>query len=56
MKFKSLKKMEYTVKKGDTLWDIGRRFGTTVDAIMEANPWIKNRDHIEPGWVITIPI
>jgi signal peptidase len=33
----SMPTMEYEVKPGDTLWDIGRRFGTDVGTLMELN-------------------
>jgi LysM repeat protein len=45
----------YTVKKGDTLSAIAKRYGTTVDAILKANPNIKNPNLIKVGQVINIP-
>jgi GH25 family lysozyme M1 (1,4-beta-N-acetylmuramidase) len=44
----------YTVKKGDTLTAIARRFGTTVNKIMAANPAIKDRNLIYVGQKINI--
>ncbi len=37
----------YTVRSGDTLWDISRRNNTTVDRLMEWNPGAKGG--IKPG-------
>lgn len=48
--------MEYTVRPGDTLFQIARRFGVTVDAILAANPQITDPNRIMPGQVITIPV
>ena len=44
----------YTVR-GDTLRKIAARFGTTVDAILKANPRITNPNIIYVGQAITIP-
>ncbi|MBE6007657.1 MAG: DUF3794 domain-containing protein [Lachnospiraceae bacterium] len=38
----------YTVRKGDTLWDIAKRFNTTVDEILAINR-IEEPDIIYPG-------
>lgn len=46
--------MDYKIKKGDTLWDIARANGTTVDAIAAVNG-IKNPDLIYAGDTIKIP-
>ena len=48
--------MKYTVKTGDTLTSIAKRFGTTVKAIMRANPWIDDPDYIQVGWVLKISV
>lgn len=46
--------VRYTVKKGDTLWDIGRRYGVSYQSIAKANH-IKNPDLIYPGQTFVIP-
>lgn len=45
----------YTVKAGDSLFLIGRRFGVTVAQLRAANPQITNPDVIFIGQVICIP-
>ena len=44
----------YIVKKGDTLWEIAKRFNTTVDEIVRVNG-IENPDVLEVGQKIFIP-
>lgn len=44
----------YTVQRGDTLWAISRRYGTTVDALARLNN-IPNPNFILPGQVLRIP-
>lgn len=45
--------LTYTVKEGDTLWDIAARFDTTVQAIQAANSL--SGELIYPGQVLVIP-
>lgn len=45
----------YTIKAGDTLSKIARSFGTTVDKIMAANPYITNKNRIYAGKTLQIP-
>jgi len=45
----------YVVRPGDSLSKIAQQFGTTVQALMEANPIIKNPRLIRPGWQLVIP-
>lgn len=47
--------MRYTIKRGDTLWDLARKYGTTVDAIMRENPHIQDRNKIYAGRAINLP-
>ncbi len=44
----------YTVKRNDTLWDISRKFKTTVGAIKAANRLRTSR--IDPGDILKIPV
>lgn len=45
----------YTIKRGDTLSRIARNYGTTVDKLMEANPYITNKNRIYAGKTLQIP-
>jgi spore coat assembly protein SafA len=45
----------YIVKPGDSLWTIAQKFNTSVDAILKANPEIKDPNLIYPGQRIIIP-
>ena len=47
--------MSYRIQSGDTLWALSRRYGTTVDALMRANPQITNRNLIFTGAALNIP-
>jgi LysM repeat protein len=47
-------KTYYTVVAGDTLQAIAYRFGTAVEAIMQAN-YLASPHHIYPGQVLAIP-
>lgn len=49
------KKQTYIVQKGDTLFFIAKRFGVTLEALIRANPQIKDPNLIFPGDVIYIP-
>ncbi len=44
----------YVVKRGDTLYTIGLKFGVTADAIQKANN-ISNPNRINPGQELVIP-
>ena len=44
---------EYTVRAGDSLWQIARRFGTTVEAIKSLNGLTS--DALDVGQVLRIP-
>jgi spore coat assembly protein SafA len=46
---------KYIVQKGDTMFLIAQRFGVTLDALIAANPQIKDPNLIFPGDVINIP-
>lgn len=46
---------QVTVQSGDTLWDIARRCGTTVPAILEANFQIFDPSLLRVGQTIIIP-
>jgi tetratricopeptide (TPR) repeat protein len=46
----------YVVRPGDTLFEIALRFGTTIRALVKANPIIKDPWLIRPGWRLIIPV
>ncbi len=39
----------HTVVRGDTLWELSRRYGTELSRIVELNPSIRNPNLIYPG-------
>lgn len=45
----------YVVQPGDTLWNIARRFGVSLDQLIAANPQISDPNRLQPGQVIRIP-
>lgn len=45
----------YTVRKGDTLWGIARRYDVALTALIAANPQIKNPNLIYPGNRVNLP-
>lgn len=45
----------YTIQRGDTLGRLAKEWGTTVDAIMKANPYIKDPNLIYVGKSLTRP-
>ncbi|MGE5553767.1 MAG: LysM peptidoglycan-binding domain-containing protein [Betaproteobacteria bacterium] len=45
----------YTIARGDTLFQLARRFGTTVEALRAANPQITNPNVLVIGQQICIP-
>jgi spore coat assembly protein SafA len=47
---------EYIVESGDTLADIARRYGVSLDALIQANPQIANPGLIYPEQSINIPV
>ena len=47
--------IKHTVKSGESLKVIAKRYGVTIDAILSINPRITDRDYIQAGWVLAIP-
>lgn len=45
----------YTVKPGDTMFNIARRFGVSLDDLIRANPQIPNPNQIKPGQIVCVP-
>lgn len=45
----------YIVKPGDTMFLIARRFGISLEALVNANPQIPNPNNIKPGQTICVP-
>jgi len=45
----------YTVVSGDTLWGVAKKHGVALEALLKANPEIKNPNLIYPGNKVVIP-
>ena len=45
----------YTVVHGDNLTRIAHYFRTSIQAIMDYNPIITDRNFIRTGWVLKVP-
>ncbi|WP_462382639.1 LysM peptidoglycan-binding domain-containing protein [Pseudomonas sp. Marseille-QA0892] len=45
----------YTVKDGDTLAKIAYDHKTDVTSLRRLNPFIRNADHIQAGWSLSVP-
>lgn len=50
----SVKGTRYVVRKGDTVWEIARKYGVKSEEIIEINK-LKKPDQISPGQVLIIP-
>lgn len=46
----------YVVQRGDTLFGIAQRFGTTISVLLSLNPGITNPNLIFPGQRILVPV
>ena len=46
--------LSYTIKKGDTLWDISKMYGVSVDELTAAND-LRKTDILQVGSVLSIP-
>lgn len=47
--------IEYTVKPGDTMWLIARRYNISVEGLATANPHIPDPGVLFPGDVLCVP-
>src|SRR4051794_20214822 len=45
----------YRIRTGDTLSGIAQRYGTSVSALMQSNPQIKNKNLIYAGANLSVP-
>lgn len=45
----------YRVRPGDTVYEIGRKFGVPFEKILETNPQISDPSLLNPGQVLCVP-
>lgn len=50
-----VKYIDKIIAKGDTLYSLAKQYGTTVEAILAANPKIKDPNVVYAGTIIVIP-
>ena len=46
----------HTVRKGETLWGIARRYGISLEVLLEWNPGIKNPNYITMGQKVRVRV
>ncbi|MBQ1848063.1 MAG: LysM peptidoglycan-binding domain-containing protein [Clostridia bacterium] len=47
---------DHKVVRGDTMWKLSRRYGITLDSMIEANPQVEDPDLIYPDDILHIPV
>lgn len=50
----ALPKEFYTVKEGETLWEVATSCSATVEALLGLNPYIKNPNELEAGQKVRV--
>ncbi|MDY0396861.1 SafA/ExsA family spore coat assembly protein [Virgibacillus halophilus] len=45
----------HVVQKGDTLWELSKKYGVDFEALKQANTQLSSPDMIMPGMKIKIP-
>ena len=48
--------VDHRVVRGDTMWKLSRRYGVSLDSVIEANPQVENPDLIYPDDILHIPV
>ncbi|PAU85951.1 hypothetical protein CK507_17510 [Pseudomonas sp. WN033] len=46
----------HRVVTGETLGRIAARYNTSIDQLLRLNPFIRNADHIQAGWNLSVPV
>ncbi|MBA4495773.1 LysM peptidoglycan-binding domain-containing protein [Paenactinomyces guangxiensis] len=45
----------HIVRPGDSMWDLAQKYNIPVERLHEANPQIKEANHLQPGMKIRVP-
>jgi LysM repeat protein len=46
---------QYVIKPGDQMWAIAKVFNIQLQDLIDANPQIKDPNHLQAGWSLSIP-
>ncbi len=46
----------YRVRRGDSVWSVARKFGTSVRRVLDLNPDIDPAGRIRPGRILRVPV